>query len=79
MISEQDLLHSTETATQAQLLVNSDGLVTKMRELAEGDEDNVVDVMPMVVKFQTETRDPTIGRIDGFLGMSIQVLTISFS
>ena len=79
MISEQDLLHSTETATQAQLLVNSDGLVTKMRQLAEGDEDNVVDVMPMVVKFQTETRDPTIGRIDEFLGMSIQVLTISFS
>jgi len=31
------------------------------------------------VKFQTETRDPTIGRIDEFLGMSIQVLTISFS
>ena len=64
MISEQDLLHSTKMATHPQMLVNSDDLVTKMRELAEDNEDNKDDVKPMVVKFLTDTRDPTIGSID---------------
>ena len=73
MISEQDLLRSTETATQVQLLVNNDDLMKDMRALAKDDEeDGVVPSDNITVKFLANTGEPTVGQIDGIQGTSVR-------
>jgi len=74
LISEQDLLRTNETATQAQMLAHSNDLIRDMHALTE--EEELVYCDDAFVRFLAANQSPVTGRLEG---MQMPLLTISIS
>ena len=63
LISEQDLLRTNETSTQAQMLAHSNDLIRDMHALAE--EEELVSCDDAFVQFLGANQSPVTGRLEG--------------